>query len=209
MTKQSLKIQRKRLNLVWLCLKVWCKFLTRSLSIKTNEKGFVYKCKLILHNLTCSLENQSWMTFFTEWFQIQTEFATLFKEMSPQELNKCLQKFYLSARKWHGSFFNKKTLTAIWAAFNRHLQSPPFSKPFFYSWRQFNDVNTSLSNFLRTLRKSSQIPRTMHKQPLTKEVVAKLYEESELVDTDSLQSKQPGFLSVCSLENKVVKTSSF
>ena len=27
----------------------------------------------------------------------------------------------------------------------------------------------------------------MHKQPLTKEVVAKLYEEGELVDTDSLQ----------------------
>ena len=32
--------------------------LTQSLSIKTNEKGFVYKCKLILSNLTCSLENQ-------------------------------------------------------------------------------------------------------------------------------------------------------
>ena len=30
-----------------------------SLSIKSNEKGFVYKCKLILRNLTCSLENQS------------------------------------------------------------------------------------------------------------------------------------------------------
>ena len=30
-----------------------------SLSIKTTEKGFVYKCKLILRNLTCSLENQS------------------------------------------------------------------------------------------------------------------------------------------------------
>ena len=37
-----------------------------SLSIKSNEKGFVYKCKLILRNLTCSLENQSWMTIFTE-----------------------------------------------------------------------------------------------------------------------------------------------
>ena len=27
-------------------------FLTQSLSIKTNEKGFVYKCKLILRSLT-------------------------------------------------------------------------------------------------------------------------------------------------------------
>ena len=27
-------------------------FLTQNLSIKTGEKGFVYKCKLILRNLT-------------------------------------------------------------------------------------------------------------------------------------------------------------
>ena len=39
------------------------------------------------------------MIFFTEWFQIQREFATPFEEMSPPELNKCLQKFYLSAKK--------------------------------------------------------------------------------------------------------------
>ena len=37
--------------------------------------------------------------FFTEWFQMQKEVITLFEEISPQELNKCLQKFYLSARK--------------------------------------------------------------------------------------------------------------
>ena len=36
-----------------------CQFLTRSLSIKTHEKGFVYNCKPILRNLTCSLKNQS------------------------------------------------------------------------------------------------------------------------------------------------------
>ena len=34
-----------------------------------------------------------------EWFQIQREFVTPFEEISPQYLNKCLQKFYLSARK--------------------------------------------------------------------------------------------------------------
>ena len=34
-------------------------FNTRSLSIKNNEKGFAYKFKLTLHNLTCSRENQS------------------------------------------------------------------------------------------------------------------------------------------------------
>ena len=30
---------------------------------------------------------------------IQKEFTTPFEEVSPQELNKCLQKFYLWARK--------------------------------------------------------------------------------------------------------------
>ena len=108
--------------------------------------------------------------------------------MAPPELSKYLQKFYLSARKRDGSFYNKKSLTAIRAALDRHLRSPPFSKPFsIVGDSQFNDANTSLSNFLKTLSKSGQIAPTMHKQPLTKEVVAKLYEEGELVDTDSLQ----------------------
>ena len=128
------------------------------------------------------------MIFFTDWFQLQKEFATPFEEMSPPELNECLQKFYLSARKRDGSFYNKKSLTAIRAALDRHLRSPPFSKPFsIVGDSQFNDANTSLSNFLTTLSKSGQIAPTMHKQPLTKEVVAKLYEEGELVDIDSLQ----------------------
>ena len=128
------------------------------------------------------------MIFFTEWFQLQKEFATPFEEMSPPEQNKCLQKFYLSARKRDGSFYNKKSLTAIRATLDRHLRSPPFSKPFSIAGNsQFNDGNTSLSNFLKTLSKSGQIAPTMQKQPLTKEVVAKLYEEGELVDIDSLQ----------------------
>ena len=67
---------------------------------------------------------------------------------------------------------------------DRHLRIPPFSKPFsIIGDSQFNGANTSLSNFLKTLSKSGQIASTMHKQPLTKEVVAKLYEEGELVDT--------------------------
>ena len=68
------------------------------------------------------------------------------------------------------------------------LEKSSISKPFsIVGDSQFNDANTSLSNFLKTLSKSSQIAPTMHKQPLTKEVVAKLYEEGELFDTDSLQ----------------------
>ena len=95
--------------------------------------------------------------------------------MSPPELNKCLEKFYLSARKRGGSFYNKKSITAIRAALDRHLRSSPFSKPFSVIGDcQFNDANTSLNSFLKTFRKSCQIAPTMHKQTLTKEVVAKL-----------------------------------
>ena len=38
----------------------------------------------------------------TEWFYMQREFTTPFEEIFPKELNKCLQKFYLSARKRDG-----------------------------------------------------------------------------------------------------------
>ena len=68
------------------------------------------------------------MIFFTEWFQIQREFATLFEEMSPPELNKCLQKFYLSARKRDGSFYDKKSLTATRTALDRHLLFQSFPR---------------------------------------------------------------------------------
>ena len=57
--------------------------------------------------------------------------------MTPQQLNKCLQKFYLSARRRDGTFYNKKSLTAIRAALDRHLRSPPLNKPFFIIGPQF------------------------------------------------------------------------
>ena len=68
------------------------------------------------------------------------------------------------------------------------LEKSSFSKPFStVGDSQFNDANTSLRNFLKTHSKSGQIAPTVHKQPLTKEIVAKLYGEGELVDIDSLQ----------------------
>ena len=114
------------------------------------------------------------LTFFTEWFQMQEEFKTPFEEMSPIQLNKCLQKFYLSARKRDGSYYNKKSLIAIRAALDRHLKSPPFSKPFsIVGDSHFNEANKSLSNFLKTLSKSGQITPTVHKQAPTTEIVEK------------------------------------
>jgi len=52
---------------------------------------------------------------FSAWFQ-QEEFNSTIEEMTPQQLNKCQQKFYLLARRR--------------AALDRHLRSPPLNKPF-------------------------------------------------------------------------------
>ena len=57
--------------------------------------------------------------------------------MTPQQLNKCLQKFYLSARRQDGTFYNKNSLTAIRAALDRHLRSPLLNKPFSIIGPQF------------------------------------------------------------------------
>ena len=102
--------------------------------------------------------------------------------MTPQQLNKCLQKFYLSARRRDGTFYNKKSLTAIRAALDRHLRSPPLNKPFsIIGDPLFTEANKTLSNYLKTLSKRGDIAPTAHKQALTKEVIEKLYDEGELV----------------------------
>ena len=67
---------------------------------------------------------------FSAWFQQQEEFKSTIEEMTPQQLIKCLQKFYLSARRREGTFHNKTSLTAIRAALDRHLRSLPLKKPF-------------------------------------------------------------------------------
>jgi len=41
--------------------------------------------------------------------------------MTQQQLKKCLQEFYLSARRQDGTFHNKKSLTANPAALDREI----------------------------------------------------------------------------------------
>ena len=74
-------------------------------------------------------ENNETSDVFQLWFQ-QEEFNSTIEEMTPQQLNECRQKSYLSARTRDGTFYNKKSLTAIRAALDRHLSSPPLNKPF-------------------------------------------------------------------------------
>ena len=113
--------------------------------------------------------------------------------MTPEQLNKCLQKLYLSARKRDGTFYNKKSLTAIRAALDQHLRGS-LNKPFSIIGEPlFNEANKTLSNYLKSLGKRGDIAPTAHKQVLTKEVVEKLYDEGELTEFDTL-SKRRGSL---------------
>ena len=130
--------------------------------------------------------------------------------MTLQQLNKCLIKVYLSARRRDETFYDKKSLTAIRAAFNRHLRIPSLNKFFsiiffsffliflnlfifisFFGYPLFTDANKTLSSYLKTLSKRDDIAPTAHKQASTKEVVKKLHDEGVVVEFDTLN---PGIL---------------
>ena len=107
--------------------------------------------------------------------------------MNPEELNKCLQTFYVATRKKDGNYYKRKSLTTIRAAIDRHLRSPPLSKPFsIVANSQFKEANKTPSNFLKNLSKNGEISGTKHKGAVTREVVQKLYEKKELVRANSL-----------------------
>ena len=100
--------------------------------------------------------------------------TTPYEEMNPEELNKCLQKFYVALRKKDGNYYNGKSLTSMGATIDRHLRSPPISKPFFIiTDSQFMEANKGLSNFLKNLSKNGEISGTKHKGEVTREVVQK------------------------------------
>ena len=72
-------------------------------SIKPVKKFFVYKYKLSLSlNLVDLFINKLKTKFNNLFYRMilnTKEFATPFEETSPQELNKRVQKFYLSPKK--------------------------------------------------------------------------------------------------------------
>ena len=71
--------------------------------MKPVKKFSVYKCKLSLSLALPYLAELVIVFFFISQNGFNTRgFTTLSDEISPKELNKCLQKFYLSARKRDG-----------------------------------------------------------------------------------------------------------
>ena len=101
-------------------------------------------------------------------------------------MNKSLSKFYLSARKQDGSHYKKKSLLSIRAALDRYLRSPLLDKKFsICDGIQFNEANKVLNSYLKHLASTSKIAGTINKNPLTAEVIQKLFESGELAIADT------------------------
>ena len=104
-------------------------------------------------------------------------------------MNNCLAKFYLSARKQVGSHYKKTSLLSIRAALDRYLRSPSLNKKLtICDGIQFNEVNKALNSYLKHLASTGKIARTIHKNPLTAEIIQKLFEAGELA---SAETKNP------------------
>ena len=70
---------------------------------------------------------------------------------------------------------------SIRAALDRYLRSPPINKKFFIcDTIKFNEANKAVNSYLKHLASTGLIAVMVHKNPLTAEVVQKLFEAREL-----------------------------
>ena len=106
-----LKIKRRLRNLVWMFSKV-----RKDLKFwKTVLWNLFFQ---IIIAYAKNLHNYKWFHYesfnFLDWFAQQDAFNTEIEDMEKEELNKCLRKFYMAARK-HNRGYNQATLTSITA----------------------------------------------------------------------------------------------
>ena len=101
--------------------------------------------------------------------------------METVEMNMCLSKFYTTARRNDGSYYKKSSLMSIRAALDRHLKSPPRNKNFsICDPVTFQEANKTVHSYLKHLIATGKIAGTVHKSPLTPEIVQLLFEKREL-----------------------------
>ncbi|CAH3045091.1 unnamed protein product, partial [Porites lobata] len=108
-----------------------------------------------------------------------------------QELNDCLKSFYTSARKQDGSYYKTSSMKSIRAAIDRFLRSPPHCKQFsIIGDPAFTEANQVLDAFVKNLRKTGKIADVVHKKPITKQQIQRLYECGELGPANSTNPAQ-------------------
>lgn len=111
--------------------------------------------------------------------------------MSKEELNDCLKTFYISARKQDGSYYKTSSMKSIRAAIDRFLRSPPHCKQFsIIGDAAFTEANKVLDAFVKDLRKTGKVAGVVHKKPISKQQIQRLYECGELGPADSTNPAQ-------------------
>lgn len=127
----------------------------------------------------------------TEWFSSQKTFTIAIEEMTKEDLNKCLQKFYAAVRQKDGSKFKVSSLRSIRAAIDRYLRQPPVNK----SWSiigdpEFQTANKVLNAICKSNSKEGKLGTVVHKQPITREQINHLFSSGELGDCDATDPAQ-------------------
>ena len=111
--------------------------------------------------------------------------------MSKQELNDCRKSFYTSARKQDGSYYKTSSMKSIRDAIDRFLRFPSHCKQFsIIGDPAFTEANQALDAFVKDLRKTGKIAGVVHKKPITKQQIQRLYECSELGPANSTNPAQ-------------------
>ena len=101
-------------------------------------------------------------------------------------MNKCLSKFYVSVRRKDGTYYKRNSLLSMRAALDRHMKSPSYNKKFSICDNYlFSEANKTLNSYLKQLVNEGKIAGTVHKNPLTSEIIQKLYNAGELADADT------------------------
>ena len=112
--------------------------------------------------------------------------------MEVDELNKCLAKFYVTVRKTDGSYFKKSSFLSIRAALDQHLKVPPNNKKFsICDNNMFSHANKTLNAYLKHLSSTGEIADRVRKEPLSTEVIQKLYKKGELAEASTRDPRSP------------------
>ena len=97
-----------------------------------------------------------------------------------------LVKILCISKKEGRQSLQESSVLSIRAALDRHLKATPFNKKFSIYTALFSKVNKTLSSYLKQLVSQGKIAGTVHKIPLTTEIIKKLYEQGKLADADTL-----------------------
>ena len=98
---------------------------------------------------------------------------------------------FLHVREEKGSFCESTSMKSIRAAIDRFLRSPPYNKTFsIITDAAFAEANKVLDAFVKDLRKTGKIAGIVHKKPISKEQMKRLFDSGELGPANSMNPAQ-------------------